>query len=47
MSEIKSRIRKIEQRVAPKPSAGEIDWKALIADVAKNGKRLVDMDRDA
>lgn len=47
MSEIKSRIRKIEQRVAPKPAAGEIDWDALLPNVAKYGNRLVEMDRDA
>ena len=46
MSEIKSRIRKIEQRVGPKPDADEVDWAALIAHVAKNGKRLVEMDQD-
>lgn len=47
MSEIKSRIRKIEQRIGPTPDADAIDWAALIANVAKSGKRLVAMDQDA
>ncbi len=47
MTEIRSRIRKVEQRVGKQPEPGKIDWGALLAHVAKNGKRLVEMDREA
>jgi hypothetical protein len=47
MTEIRSHIRRIEQRVGKQPELGKVDWDALLAHVAKNGKRLVEMDREA
>ncbi len=45
MSEIKSRIRRIEERIGKLAGHDEIDWPALLAHVARHGKQLVDLGR--
>jgi hypothetical protein len=46
MSTIKSRLAKAEQRLGPAPAPDAIDWPALIAHIAKHGRRLFRMDGD-
>lgn len=45
MTDIKKRVRTIEQRLGAPVPAGEIDWPALLARIAIEGKRLVDLPR--
>lgn len=46
MNTLRARIDKIEQRLEPNPAPGEIDWPALLAYVAKHGKRLVRFEQE-
>lgn len=45
MTDIKQRVRRVEQRLGTPVPHGEIDWPALLARIAKEGRRLVKLDR--
>jgi hypothetical protein len=46
MSNVKLRVEKMEQRLGANLAPGAIDWPALVAYVAKCGKRLIRVDLD-
>lgn len=43
MTDLRGRLRRVEERLALTVDKDGIDWPALFAHVAKHGKRLVDV----